>query len=232
MIKIPATEECLPAITAVLAEGVSVNVTLIFSVTRYNQVMDAFIAGIKQAQENGKDISTIHSVASFFISRVDTEIDKRLDAIGGHDDLKGKAALANGYLAYEAFRTHLLENPQWQELHRAGGNVQRLLWASTSVKNPDYPDTMYVTELAGPLTVNTMPEETLDAVIDHGAVNGDTLTGRADDARAVFQQLSESGVDLGDVWQVLEREGVEKFVASWDELLQALQGQLDAFGAE
>lgn len=228
MIKIPATEECLPAITEVLSHGVSVNVTLIFSVARYRQVMDAFMAGIEQAQRNGKDISTIHSVASFFISRVDSEIDKRLEAIGTSQavQLKGSAALANARLAYSAFQEHLLENPAWQQLATAGAHVQRPLWASTSVKNPDYSDTLYVTELAGPHTVNTMPESTLDATIDHGQVQGDTLSTTAEESREVFARIAEAGVDLDSVWKVLESEGVEKFVASWKELLETLAGKL------
>ena len=158
MIKIPATEECLPAIADVLAEGISVNVTLIFSVSRYIQVMEAFVEGISRADEAGKDLSTIHSVASFFVSRVDTEIDKRLDAIGtdAAKELKGKAGVANAQLAYDAFKENLLNNPDWNKLAEKGARVQRPLWASTSVKNPEYPDTLYVTELAGPRTVNTL----------------------------------------------------------------------------
>ena len=228
MIKIPATEACLPAITEVLAAGISVNVTLIFSVVRYRQVMSAFIAGIAAAKEAGKDISQIHSVASFFVSRVDTEIDKRLDAIGSPEavEYKGKAAVANARLAYAAYEESLVNNPEWQQLQQAGANTQRPLWASTSVKDPSYPDTLYVTELAGPNTVNTMPEDTLDATIDHGTVNGDTLTGTAEDSHAVFTQLSILGVDLADVWNVLEREGVEKFVDSWQDLLAAIEKQL------
>lgn len=230
MIKIPATEECLPAIADVLAEGISVNVTLIFSVSRYIQVMEAFVEGISRADEAGKDLSTIHSVASFFVSRVDTEIDKRLDAIGtdAAKELKGKAGVANAQLAYDAFKENLLNNPDWNKLAEKGARVQRPLWASTSVKNPEYPDTLYVTELAGPRTVNTMPENTLDATIDHGEIRGDTLSGTAEDARAIFAGLDEAGVNLADVWVVLEEEGVQKFVASWNELLGTLSEQLEA----
>ncbi|HIW96160.1 MAG TPA: transaldolase [Candidatus Corynebacterium gallistercoris] len=230
MIKIPATEECLPAITEVLSEGIGVNVTLIFSVARYRQVMDAFIAGVKEAQAKGNDLTSIHSVASFFVSRVDSEIDKRLDSIGTDEarSLKGKAGIANARLAYEAFQESLVNNPEWVELAQAGANIQRPLWASTSVKNPDYPDTMYVTELAGPDTVNTMPEDTLDATIDHGESKGSAVTDSVAEARQLFADLDKVGVDLASVWEVLEREGVEKFVDSWGDLLATLTTQLEA----
>ncbi|QFQ02381.1 Transaldolase [Corynebacterium urogenitale] len=229
MIKIPATEECLPAITTVLGEGISVNVTLIFSEARYRQVMRAFIDGIALARDNGHDISQIHSVASFFVSRVDTEIDRRLDAIGTPEAqrLKGKAGVANARSAYAAFQEMLVNNLEWKKLEAAGGRIQRPLWASTSVKNPDYPDTLYVTELAGPQTVNTMPEDTLDATVDHGEVTGDTLSGTYDSAHVVFEELTALGIDCADVWQVLETEGVQKFVDSWGELLGALSTQLE-----
>ena len=229
MIKIPATEECLPAITEVLGAGISVNVTLIFSVTRYRQVIQAFIAGIALAEENGHDISKIHSVASFFISRVDSEVDQRLDNIGTPEAaaLKGKAGLANARLAYAAFQEMLVNSPEWVQLENKGGRIQRPLWASTSVKNPEYADTLYVSELAGPNTVNTMPEETLDATIDHGKIEGDTLTGHVEDAGETFAKLDEAGVDLGDVWAVLETEGVQKFVDSWNELLETISQQLN-----
>lgn len=232
MIKIPATEACLPAITDVLAEGISVNVTLIFSVARYRQVMRAFLDGIAAAKEAGKDISKIHSVASFFVSRVDTEIDKRLDTIGTDEatTLKGKAAVANARLAYAAFQDTLANSEEWKALEVAGGNIQRPLWASTSVKNPDYPATLYVTELAGPNTVNTMPESTIDAYLSAGdeVTAADRLTGTADQAAEVFEHLSNAGIDVASVWEVLEREGVEKFVASWNELLETLAGKLQA----
>ncbi|MBC2681592.1 transaldolase [Corynebacterium anserum] len=229
MIKIPATEECLPAISEVLGAGISVNVTLIFSEARYRQVMEAFIEGIALARDNGHDLSTIHSVASFFVSRVDTEIDKRLDEIGTPEALalKGKAGVANARSAYAAFEEMLLNNADWQKLEEAGGRVQRPLWASTSVKNSDYPDTLYVTELAGPHTVNTMPEATLDAVIDHAEVGGDTLSGTESAAHTVFESLTSVGIDCADVWAVLEDEGVQKFVDSWNELLDTLSAQLD-----
>ncbi|AHW64142.1 transaldolase [Corynebacterium glyciniphilum] len=228
MIKIPATEACLPAITEVLAAGISVNVTLIFSVDRYRQVIAAFIEGIAQAQSNGHDVATIHSVASFFVSRVDTEIDRRLDEIGTAAALavRGKAGLANARLAYEAFAADLVQDSRWQQLEAAGAHPQRPLWASTGVKNPDYPDTLYVTGLVGPQTVNTMPEDTLNATLDHATVSGDTLSGTGDDAREVFAALEDLGVDLNDVFVVLEHEGVEKFVSSWQELLDTIGERL------
>ena len=221
MIKIPATDASLPAITQVLAEGISVNVTLIFSVDRYKQVIDAYNAGITQAAANGHDVSTIHSVASFFVSRMDTEVDNRLDAIGTDEAraLKGKAGIANARLAYQLFLDTLGDLPE-------GANKQRPLWASTGVKNPDYPADMYVTELAGPDTVNTMPEPTIDAVISGDNVHGDTLNGTADDARKVFEQLAAVGIELDDVVAVLEREGVDKFVDAWQELLESMLANL------
>ncbi|HIW90068.1 MAG TPA: transaldolase [Candidatus Corynebacterium avicola] len=228
MIKIPATTACLPAITEVLAAGISVNVTLIFSVERYREVIAAFIEGIAQAADNGVDISKIHSVASFFVSRVDTEIDRRLDEDGGDaaQTLKGKAGVANARLAYAAFSEALLEDSRWKDLAARGGNVQRPLWASTGVKNPEYPDTLYVTELVGPHTVNTMPEGTLDATVDHAELSGDTLSGTGEASKEVFAALEDVGVDLPDVFTVLEREGVEKFVSSWQELLDAIGERL------
>ena len=228
MIKIPATEACLPAITEVLGEGISVNVTLIFSVERYREVIAAFLEGLVKARANGHDLSTIHSVASFFVSRVDTEIDKRLDAIGTEaaESLKGKAGVANARLAYETFGETLLGDERWPELSGAGAHPQRPLWASTSVKDPSLPDTLYVTGLAGPDTVNTMPENTLNATLDHAAIDGDALTGTGDDSREVFAALEDLGVDLADVFVVLEREGVEKFVSSWQDLLDAIGGRL------
>ncbi|AIG64094.1 transaldolase [Corynebacterium atypicum] len=223
MIKIPATLASLPAVTAALAEGISVNVTLIFSVERYRAVMHAFEDGVKRAAEAGKDVSQIHSVASFFVSRVDTEIDRRLEEIGTEDALalKGKAGIANARLAYAEYQEFFgsADLPE-------GVNVQRPLWASTGVKNPDYPADMYVMELAGPNTVNTMPEKTIDAVLAGNNVHGDTLTGTADDAKQVFADLRKVGVDVDDVFTVLEEEGVEKFVKSWSELLEKMRQQL------
>jgi transaldolase len=230
LIKIPATLAGLPAITAVLAEGISVNVTLIFSVERHRAVMAAYLAGLEAAQAAGHDLNLIHSVASFFVSRVDTEIDKRLEAIGTDEALalRGKAGVANARLAYAAYEEVFCSGGRWTPLAQAGGWVQRPLWASTGVKNPDYSDTLYVTELVGPNTVNTMPEKTLDAVADHGVVTGDTLSGTGAASQAVFDELSAIGIDLGDVFAHLEDDGVDKFEKSWQELLDATQGQLDA----
>ena len=230
LIKIPATLAGLPAITAVIAEGISVNVTLIFSVERHKAVMDAYLDGLAKAKEAGHELSRIHSVASFFVSRVDTEIDARLEKIGSEEALaqRGKAGIANSRLAYAAYQQVFEEGRRFGALKHEGARVQRPLWASTGVKNPDYSDTMYVTELVAPDTVNTMPEKTLEAVADHGVITGDTVSGTADAAQAVFDELSGVGVDLPDVFKVLEDEGVEKFETSWNELLEATQGQLDA----
>jgi transaldolase len=227
LIKIPATLEGLPAITAAISEGISVNVTLIFSTKRYQEVMDAYLSGLEQAHANGVDLTAIRSVASFFVSRVDTEIDKRLDAIGSDDALalRGKAAVANARLAYAAFEA-VVASDRWQALATAGANLQRPLWASTGVKNPDYPDTLYVTDLVVADTVNTMPEKTMEAFADHGEVAGDQVTGKADEAQALFDQLTAVGVDLDDVFVVLETEGVDKFKKSWIELLETVKGQM------
>jgi transaldolase len=228
LIKIPATKAGLPAITATLAEGISVNVTLIFSVERHREVMDAYLAGLEKAREAGHDLSKIHSVASFFVSRVDTEIDKRLEKIGTPDalGLRGQAAVANARLAYAAYQEVFDDGERFQALKANGARVQRPLWASTGVKNPDYSDTLYVTELVAPFTVNTMPEKTIDAVADHGVVSGNTVSGTAASAQGVFDKLSAIGIDLTDVFLVLENEGVEKFVESWTELLTETQKQL------
>jgi transaldolase len=229
LIKIPATEPGLPAITAVIAEGISVNVTLIFSVERHKLVMDAYLKGLEKAKEAGHDLSKIHSVASFFVSRVDTEIDARLDKIGSDEAkaLRGQAGVANARLAYAAYEEVFVGGAEFEALKSDGALVQRPLWASTGVKNPDYSDTLYVTELVGPNTVNTMPEKTMDAVADHGVVTGDTLSGTAGAAQEVFDKLEAIGIDLTDVFIVLEDEGVEKFEKSWHELLEATQTQLD-----
>ena len=227
MIKIPATTECLPAISEVLAAGISVNVTLIFSVERYEQVMDAFVEGIAAAERAGQDIRGIHSVASFFVSRVDSDIDPQLADKGAEAAaLQGKAALANARLAYASYLDKLANDPRWQEFVGRGANTQRPLWASTGVKNPAYAATLYVSELAGPNTVNTMPEGTIDAVLEQGNLHGDTLSNSAAEADAVFSQLEALGVDLADVFQVLETEGVDKFVASWSELLESMEARL------
>ncbi|BBY29709.1 transaldolase [Mycolicibacterium sediminis] len=229
LIKIPAMEEGLPAITAVIAEGISVNVTLIFSVERHEAVMDAYLAGLEKAKEAGHDLSKIHSVASFFVSRVDSEIDKRLEAIGSDEALalRGKAGVANSRLAYAAYQKVFESGQRFGVLKGDGARVQRVLWASTGVKNEDYSDTLYVTELVAPDTVNTMPEKTLEAVADHGEIKGDTVSGTADEAQKVFDGLESVGIDLTDVFLVLENEGVEKFDKSWSELMEATKQQLD-----
>jgi transaldolase len=228
-IKIPATKAGLPAITATLAQGISVNVTLIFSLERYRAVMDAFMSGLEQAKANGHDLTKIGSVASFFVSRVDTEVDKRLDKIdtGEAKSLKGKAAIANARLAYEAY-AEVFATDRWQALADAGAHPQRPLWASTSTKNPDFPDTVYVEELIAPGTVNTMPESVIFAFEDHGNTRGDTITGNYDSAHKVMTDLAAVGVDVDDVVQVLEDEGVEKFETSWVELLEGVQKSLEA----
>ena len=229
-IKIPATLAGLPAITAVLAEGISVNVTLIFSVERHRAVMDAYLAGLEAAKEGGHDLSKIHSVASFFVSRVDTEVDKRLEKIGSDEAmaLRGQAGVANARLAYAAYEEVFVGGERYEPLKADGARVQRPLWASTGVKNPEYSDTLYVTELVAPNTVNTMPEKTIDAVADHGVIKGDAVTGTGTAAQELFDKLTAVGIDLPDVFKVLEDEGVEKFEKSWLELLEATEGQLDA----
>ncbi|GEM30588.1 transaldolase [Nocardia neocaledoniensis NBRC 108232] len=232
-IKIPATEAGLPAITAVIGEGISVNVTLIFSVPRYRAVMGAYLDGLRNAKIGGHDLAKIHSVASFFVSRVDTEIDKRLDAIGTPEALalRGKAGVANARLAYAEYQDVFdggAHTSTYNHLASQGANRQRPLWASTGVKNPDYPDTLYVTELVGPNTVNTLPEKTLEAFADHGEVRGDTLGGQAVEAAQVFADLEAVGVDLADVFDLLEREGVDKFESAWNELLEATTAELTA----
>jgi transaldolase len=229
MIKIPATVPGLSAITEVLAAGISVNVTLIFSLHRYALVIKAFNDGISKAKQNGHNLSRIHSVASFFVSRVDTEINKRLEAIGTTQaiELKSKAALANARLAYELFELEFAAS-DWKDLEQAGANKQRPLMASTGVKDPSLPDTLYVTELVAPELVNTMPEGTMEAVFDHGVVSPDTITGTYEQSRAVLAALEEQGISYDDVVALLEAEGVDKFVASWNDLLdtvsKALQG--------
>lgn len=229
LIKIPATIEGLPAITATLAAGISVNVTLIFSLERYRAVMNAFCEGMEQARANGEDLATIHSVASFFVSRVDTEVDERLTAIGTPEALarRGQAAIANARLAYHAYE-EVFATPRWQSLADDGARPQRPLWASTGVKNPDYPDTLYVTELVAPHTVNTMPEKTLDAVADHGEITGDTVSGCEVHAEQVLDELARLGIDYADVTDRLEAEGLTKFEDSWAELLAGVRASLDA----
>lgn len=223
LIKIPATRGSLPAITAALAEGISVNVTLIFSVDRYREVINAYIAGIQQAAKASLDVSTIYSVASFFVSRLDTEVDSRLEAIGSPEalELRGKAGVANARLAYALFQ-ELFTDASLPE----GANIQRPLWASTGIKNPAYRPTLYVSELAGPSTVNTMPEPTIDATLDADDVTGDTLSGTREESERVFDALREVGIDVEDVFAVLEREGVEKFVSAWTDLLSSMESRL------
>jgi transaldolase len=229
MIKIPATEEGLASIAAATAEGINVNVTLIFGLDRYDRVMDAYLTGLEQAKERGHDLSTIRSVASFFVSRVDTEVDKRLDKIGTDEAqaLRGKAAVANARLAYERYEK-VIASERWQALAAAGANVQRPLWASTGVKDPAYDDTMYVADLVAPDTVNTMPEATLDAVADHGSITGNTIAGTYDAARKVLDDLAALGIEYDDVIEVLESEGVQKFEDSYAQLAESVRGQLDA----
>jgi transaldolase len=228
-IKIPATDAGIPAIAATLAEGISVNVTLIFALERYDQVMDAFLSGMEQARANGHDLSTMASVASFFVSRVDTEVDKRLDKIGSPEAqaLHGKAAIANAQLAYKHYEK-VFAGERWQALANAGAKPQRPLWASTSTKNPAYRDVMYVEELIAPGVVNTMPEATIHAFADHGEVRADTVTGRYDEAQQALNDLAEIGVEYKDVVDTLEREGVEKFAQSWTELGDSVAHQLNS----
>ncbi len=229
MIKIPATAEGLPAVTACLAEGISVNVTLIFSLARYTDVMDAYLTGLEQARARGRDVSGVSSVASFFVSRVDTEVDRRLDKIGTPDAaaLRGQAAIANARLAYQHFE-EVLSGPRWQALEAADARPQRPLWASTGVKDPAYDPTRYVVDLVAPHTVNTMPEPTLRAVADTGVVRGDTIRGSYAQARQVFDDLRAVGVDFDDVAAALEADGVEKFQTSWKELLDSVSGAMAA----
>lgn len=225
-IKIPATPAGCAAITDVLGAGISVNVTLIFGLDQYAQVMEAYVAGLERASAAGHDLSQIHSVASFFVSRVDTEIDKRLLASGADPALLGRAGIANARLAFEAFEA-FFSGPRWEALAADGANLQRPLWASTGVKNPDYDDTMYVVDLAVAGTVNTMPEATLNAVADHGQVKGDQVRPHYTDAHETLAALAAAGIDYDDVIAVLIDEGVDKFVAAWRDLLHAVQASLD-----
>ncbi|MEV8560572.1 transaldolase [Streptomyces sp. NPDC051917] len=233
MIKIPATKAGLPAITEVIGLGISVNVTLIFSLERYREVMAAYLAGLEKARERGIDLATIHSVASFFVSRVDTEIDKRLTALGTDEALavKGRAALANARLAYEAYE-EVFASARWVALAGAKANKQRPLWASTGVKDPAYKDTLYVDELVAPGTVNTTPEATLNAVADHGEITGDTVTGGYAQARADLAAVERLGISYDAVVQQLEDEGVAKFEAAWQELLDAVTTSLKSKGVD
>jgi transaldolase len=226
-IKIPATEAGLPAITTSIAKGISVNVTLIFSLERYRAVMDAYLAGLEQrvAEDPDASLAGLESVASFFVSRVDTEIDKRLEKAGADESLKGKAGIANAQLAYQAYE-EVFSSDRWRALEAKGAHVQRPLWASTGVKNPAYPDTMYISELIAPDTVNTMPEKTMKAYADHGAP-GTPVQKSYDEAASVMKAIADAGVDLDDVFRVLEEEGVQKFADSWDELTQSVKSELE-----
>jgi transaldolase len=227
LIKIPATAEGLPAITQCISEGISINVTLIFALKRYDQVIDAYMTGLERAAAAGHDLSKIRSVASFFVSRVDTEVDDRLDKIGSPEAaaLRGKAAVANARLAYELFEQRIATE-RWQALRAKGAQIQRPLWASTSVKDPSFGDTMYVVDLVVADTVNTMPEGTIRATADHGKLLGDTVHGTYDASRQVFADLEKLGIGYDDVVQVLEDQGVEKFDASWNELLDTIRTKM------
>jgi transaldolase len=233
MIKIPATKAGLPAITEVIGLGISVNVTLIFSLERYREVMDAYLAGLEKAAAKGLDLAAIHSVASFFVSRVDSEIDKRLTVLGTDEALalKGRAALANARLAYEAYED-VFQGGRWTALAGARANKQRPLWASTGVKDPAYKDTLYVDELVAPGTVNTMPEGTLKATADHGVITGDTVTGGYAQARADLAAVERLGISYEEVVKQLEDEGVAKFEAAWQDLLDAVTKSLNSEGVD
>src|SRR3954470_2159242 len=222
-VKIPATKSGVGAIEDSIAAGRNINVTLIFSLQRHDEVMEAYVRGLERLAENGGDLAGVRSVASFFVSRVDTEADKRLDATGGPAELKGKLAIANAKLAYQHYK-RVFSGSRWEALAAKGAHPQRCLWASTSTKNPDYRDVMYVEELIGPYTVNTMPEETIDAFQDHGVV-ALTLEQDVDEARRVFERLAEAGVDYDDVVAVLEREGIEKFADSFRELIDGVEAK-------
>jgi transaldolase len=228
-IKIPATEPGLKSIEESTAAGIPINVTLIFSLERHRQVAEAYIRGLERFVEDGGDPSTLASVASFFVSRVDTEADKRLDESGGHDELKGKLAIANAKLAYQTYK-EAFSGERWQKLADKGATAQRCLWASTSTKNPDYRDVIYVEELIGRDTVNTMPLETVEAFQDHGEV-AETLEQGVDEARDVLQQFEEAGIDYDDVTRVLEEEGVQKFSDAFKGLLEDLAKKRDALVA-
>jgi transaldolase len=230
-IKIPATVAGLKAIEDTIAAGIPVNVTLIFSLERHRKVMEAYIRGVQRFVDGGGDPSgKLASVGSFFVSRVDTEADKRLDALGGHDELKGKLAIANAKLAYRNYQ-EIFSTPQWQALEAKGATKQRCLWASTGVKNPDYKDTLYVEELVGPETVNTMPRELVEAVNDHGEIRGDTLCEDVDEASRILDEFEAAGVSYDDVVAVLEKEGVEKFAKSFADLIEGLESKVKLVAA-
>jgi len=229
-IKIPATKEGLPAIEETIAAGIPVNVTLIFSLQRHREVAEAYIRGLQRYADAGGDLTKIASVASFFISRVDTEADRRLDEVGGHDELKGTLAIANGKLAYQTYK-EVFAGEQWEALKAKGGTAQRCLWASTSTKNPAYRDVMYVEELVGPETVNTMPRETVEAFLDHGEVRGNVLEQDVEGARQILAAFEAAGIDYDDVVETLEREGVEKFAKSFQQLFADVEAKRDALVA-
>ena len=233
MIKVPATVDGLEAITELTARGISVNVTLIFSLQRHREVINAYLTGLEKAKAAGIDLSSIRSVASFFVSRVDTEVDKRLDAIGTPEAtaLKGKAGIANARLAYQVF-TQAFSSERAKGLMAAGAHVQRPLWASTGVKDPALRDTLYVEELVAPNTVNTMPEKTMEAAYDHGEIRADTVTGSYAEANEVLDAIADQGISYDEVTDLLEREGVEKFTVSWNELLDTVTAALGAAGGQ
>jgi transaldolase len=224
-VKIPGTEPGLEAIEESIAAGIPINVTLLFSLQRHREAAEAYVRGLRRLRDGGGDLGAVASVASFFVSRVDTEADRRLDELGGHDELKGKLAIANARLAYQTYK-QLFSGPQWEELERAGASPQRCLWASTSTKNPEYRDVLYVEELIGPQTVDTMPRETVEAFLDHGQVD-DTLERDTEEARRTFEQFRAAGIDYDDIVVVLEREGVEKFASSFRELFDVVSGKRD-----
>jgi transaldolase len=224
MIKVPATIEGLPAITALIGQGISVNVTLIFSVERYAQVIDAFIEGIEIAASQGRNLSTIHSVASFFISRIDSAVDKELKAIG-NTSLMGKIALANAHVAYALFQERF-QSDKWVALQKDGARVQRPLWASTGVKDPAYPDTLYVDQLIAAHTVNTMPPTTLDAVLDHSTISGDSISPQIASSKKYIRELEETGISLAAITKFLEEDGVKKFAQSWIDLLDSVKKEM------
>jgi transaldolase len=228
-IKIPATKEGLSAIEETIAAGIPVNVTLIFSLQRHREVAEAYIRGLERLAESGGDLSKLASVASFFVSRVDTEADKRLDALGGHDDLKGTLAIANAKLAYQTYK-EVFAGERWEKLAAKGASPQRCLWASTSTKNPAYRDVLYVEELIGPDTVNTMPRETVEATQDHAEIK-DTLASDVDGARRILERFAEAGIDYDDVTETLEREGVDKFAKSFADLIADVESKRDALVA-
>jgi transaldolase len=225
-VKIPATKEGLPAIEESIASGIPINVTLIFSLERHREVAEAYVRGLERLAESGGDVSKVPSVASFFVSRVDTEADKRLDGIGGHDELKGTLAIANAKLAYVTYQ-EVFSGERWEKLEAKGAKKQRCLWASTSTKNPEYRDVLYVEELVGADTVDTMPRETVEAMLDHGKVR-ESLTEDVDGARRTFDAFKEAGIDYDDVVETLEREGVEKFAKSFRDLFSDLESKRDA----